>query len=75
WKQEIPEVMAFLPQMEGRLNRFNPRPHWAKLFTIPSETLQSRYPKIEEFKALLSKHDPEGKFRNEFLNRTVFGVS
>lgn len=73
WKQEIPEVMAFLSQMEGRLNRFHPRPHWAKLFTIPSKTLQSRYPKIEEFKALLSKHDPEGKFRNEFLNQTIFG--
>lgn len=74
WKQEIPEVMAFLPQMEEKLNRFNPRPHWAKLFTIPSETLHSRYPKIEEFKALLTKHDPEGKFRNEFLNQTIFGL-
>lgn len=74
WKQEIPEVMAFLPQMEEKLNRFNPRPHWAKLFTIPFESLQSRFPKIEEFKALLAKHDPQGKFRNEYLSRHIYGM-
>jgi xylitol oxidase len=74
WKQEIPEVTAFILQMEEKLNRLNPRPHWAKLFSIPSETLQTRYPKIEDFKALLTKHDPQGKFRNAYLDRHIFGV-
>ncbi len=74
WKQEIPEVMALLPQMEKKLNRFNPRPHWAKLFTISHASLASRYPKIEEFKALLAKHDPNGKFRNKFLDQHIYGV-
>jgi len=73
WKQEIPEVTALILQMEAKLNRFNPRPHWAKLFSIPAQTLQAGYPKIEEFKALLTKHDPDGKFRNDFLNQNVFG--
>lgn len=73
WKQEIPEVMALLPQMEAKLDRFHPRPHWAKLFSIPYATLSSRYPKIEDFKTLLSKFDPEGKFRNEYLNKNIFG--
>lgn len=73
WKQEIPEVMALLPQMEEKLNRFNPRPHWAKLFTISHTSLASRFPKIEEFKALLAKHDPNGKFRNEFLDQHIYG--
>ncbi|PRY89009.1 xylitol oxidase [Mongoliibacter ruber] len=73
WKQEIPEVMALLPQMESKLEKFNPRPHWAKLFTIPYSTLSSRYPKLEAFKTLLAKHDPDGKFRNEFVKRNVFG--
>lgn len=73
WKQEIPEVTALILQMEEKLNRFNPRPHWAKLFSIPAETLKARYPKIDDFKALLQKHDPAGKFRNEFLDRHIFG--
>jgi len=74
WKQEIPEVMALLPKMEERLERFGYRPHWAKLFTISSEKLHSRYSKIEDFKKLLAKHDPNGKFRNTFLNEHIFGV-
>ena len=74
WKQEIPEVMALLPQMEAKLDRFDPRPHWAKLFTITSEKLQARYSKIQEFKSLLAEHDPQGKFRNGFLDEHLFGV-
>ncbi len=73
WKQEIPEVMALLPQMEAKLDKFNPRPHWAKLFTIPYATLSSRYPKIEDFKDLLAKYDPEGKFRNEYVSKNIYG--
>jgi alditol oxidase len=73
WKQEIPEVMALLPQMEAKLEKFNPRPHWAKLFTIPFATLSNRYPKIEDFKGLLTKYDPKGKFRNDYLNKNIFG--
>ena len=73
WKQEIPEVMALLPQMEAKLEKFNPRPHWAKLFTIPFNNLRMGYPKIESFKELLAKYDPEGKFRNEYLNENIFG--
>lgn len=73
WKQEIPEVMALLPQMEAKLDKFQPRPHWAKLFTIPYEILSNRYAKIEDFKGLLSKYDPEGKFRNAYLNKNIFG--
>ena len=27
----------------------------------------------KEFKALMLKHDPEGKFRNNFIDTTLFG--
>lgn len=73
WKQETETVMGFLPQMEEKLSPFNYRPHWAKLFTISKETLASRYPKLEEFKLLLQKHDPNGKFRNDYMNKHIFG--
>lgn len=71
WKQEITEVMALLPQMESILDEFEPRPHWGKLFTISKEKLASRYPKMDNFNKLLQKHDPAGKFRNDFLDQNL----
>jgi len=74
WKQETPEVMALLPQIEEKLAPFGPRPHWAKLFTIPPSRLKSLYPKHDDFASLVNDHDPKGKFRNEFVNHNIFGA-
>ncbi len=73
WKQEIEEVPKLLPLIEKALAPFNPRPHWGKLFTLKPSVLQSRIEKLPEFKALMAKHDPEGKFRNEFIEMNLFG--
>jgi xylitol oxidase len=35
-------------------------------------TLQSRHPRLADFRALAQKHDPNGKFRNAFLDGYVF---
>jgi xylitol oxidase len=35
--------------------------------------LQSRIEKLPEFKTLMAKHDPDGKFRNEFIEMNLFG--
>jgi len=75
WKPEWPEVSKLLPIIERELAPFNPRPHWGKLFTIPPAQLQSRYEKLAEFIALAKKLDPQGKFRNEFLNTNIFGTA
>lgn len=72
WKQEIPEVLALLPLLEEKLAPYGARPHWAKLFTIPPAVLQSRYERLADFKQLVSKHDPNGKFRNDFLHKNLF---
>ncbi|MEK6782322.1 MAG: FAD-binding protein [Bacteroidota bacterium] len=73
WLQEPEMVMNLLPLMEKQLAPFNPRPHWAKLFTISPTDLQSRIEKLDDFKRLLSHYDPHGKFRNEFLDKNLFG--
>jgi xylitol oxidase len=73
WKQETEAVMQLLPQIEEALTPFNPRPHWGKLFTLKPAVLQSRILKLAEFKTLMSNHDPEGKFRNEFIDTNLFG--
>jgi xylitol oxidase len=68
WKQNTENVMKLIPVVEQQLARFNPRPHWGKLFTIDPAQLRSRYEKAADFQQLLAKYDPKGKFRNEFLN-------
>jgi len=72
WKQEVDTVMHLLPLMEEQLAPFNPIPHWAKLFTLPPSVLQSRYEKLADFKKLVARYDPDGKFRNEFLTRNLY---
>jgi xylitol oxidase len=75
WKQQTPEVMALLPEIEAKLAPFEARPHWAKLFTVPPATLKARYPKHDAFTELVTQHDPQSKFRNEFINHNIFGLT
>jgi xylitol oxidase len=72
WKPEWPEVSKVLPLIEKQLEPFEARPHWGKLFTVAPATLQSRYARLDEFKALLKRTDPDGKFRNEFLATNLY---
>ncbi len=72
WKQEIDIVMGLIPLFEEAIAPFNPKPHWAKLFTIKPELLQSKYKKLADFKALVKQYDPNGKFKNDFLNKNLY---
>ena len=73
WKQEVEAVIALLPEIEEALAPFAPRPHWGKIFTLKPAVLQSRIEKLADFKKIMEKHDPEGKFRNEFIDTNLFG--
>lgn len=71
WKQHTEEVMRLLPLVEEQLSKFGARPHWGKLFTIPSAQLKTRYERYADFQQLLRQYDPQGKFRNEFLEQNL----
>src|ERR1700722_1057006 len=73
WKPEWSEVKKILPLIEEKLTPFNARPHWAKLFTTPPAALQHLYPKMPAYQTLLKQFDPQGKFRNEFINTNIYG--
>jgi xylitol oxidase len=73
WKQDWESVRKVLPMIERELAPFEMRPHWGKLFTIPSAQLQQRYEKCVEFKRFVAQCDPHGKFRNEFLSANLYG--
>jgi len=73
WKQDWPAVSKLLPVIEKELAPFHARPHWGKLFTTSCVELKRIYKKMPDFIALSRKYDPQGKFRNEYLNKNVFG--
>jgi xylitol oxidase len=74
WVPDWPGVRALLPLLEERLAPLEARPHWGKLFTTPPERLQALYPRLPDFRDLLRRYDPTGKFRNAFLDRYIFGA-
>jgi xylitol oxidase len=73
WKQEWDAVSKLLPVIEKELAPYNAKPHWGKLFTLSPKMLASRYKKLPEFKKMIAQYDPARKFRNEFLERNIYG--
>jgi xylitol oxidase len=72
WRPDWPSVRVLLPRIEAALAQFAPRPHWAKLFVMHPEDVGSRYERLSDFQTVARRFDPDGKFRNEFLDRHVF---
>jgi len=72
WKPEWPEVQKVLPMIEEQLRPFQPRPHWGKLFTLPPARLEPGYARLPQFRQLLARYDPKGKFRNKFVDRNLY---
>jgi alditol oxidase len=73
WKQEWQSVRQLLPVIEKELAPFQVRPHWGKLFTISHPQLRASYEKLPDFIGLCRANDPQGKFRNDFLDQNIFG--
>ncbi len=72
WKQDWSAVRKLLPKIEKELSPYGVKPHWGKLFTVPAQTLASRYQKLPEYKKFIAGFDPKGKFRNDFLNKNFY---
>lgn len=72
WKPKTKEVMETLPKIEEVLAPFGVKPHWGKLFTISPALLHVLYEKFPEFLALANSYDPEGKFRNSYLDLNIY---
>ncbi|KAI1700234.1 d-arabinono-1,4-lactone oxidase domain-containing protein [Ditylenchus destructor] len=72
WKPNMTAVMEVLPQIEQALLPYGARPHWGKVFAQGPETYLHRYPKLNQWKQLAETLDPTHKFRNKFLEDTVF---
>ena len=74
WKPESDAIHKVLPLIEEKLAPFNARPHWGKVFTMPPARLAQVYSNMPKFQALLKQYDPQGKFRNQFIDANIFGA-
>jgi xylitol oxidase len=72
WTENDADVAAAIPIVEEALRPFKPRPHWGKLTQLSAAELRANVPRLRDFRRFCEKHDPEGKFRNPFLDRSVF---
>ena len=72
WKPDWESVKKILPLIEAALVPFHPRPHWGKMFTMSPAAVSKEYEKLPDFRQLAAMYDPNGKFRNEFLDNYIF---
>ncbi|MEU1401047.1 FAD-binding protein [Streptomyces sp. NPDC005728] len=72
WIADTEAVLPVVRRVEEALEPFDPRPHWGKVFTVPSTVLRGRYTHLADFRHLAQSLDPTGKFTNAFV-RDVLG--
>ena len=64
-----PEVVApRVNAVEERLEEYDARPHWGKLFSVSADRLARRYPRLPDFRRLVTDLDPDGKFGNDLVD-------
>ncbi|MCI2422287.1 FAD-binding protein [Saccharopolyspora sp. K220] len=47
------------------------RPHWGKMHRLDAEALRERYPRFDDFRRVRAAVDPDGVFRNAYLDRVL----
>jgi L-gulonolactone oxidase len=57
--------------VEAIMDDVGGRPHWGKMHYQTADTLTSRYPEWARFQAVRARLDPEGRFRNPYLDRVL----
>lgn len=71
WRRMSREVHEVIPVVEAALLPLGARPHWGKAFACGHAELRKAYPRLDDFAALVSAYDPQGKFENAFLRRVL----
>jgi xylitol oxidase len=68
WIADTEAVLPAVDALEEQLAPLAARPHWGKVFTLDAPTVRSRYPRFPDFQALVAGYDPQGVFRNAWLD-------
>lgn len=73
----LPDPVALAPvlrELEAGLVPLGARPHWGKVFAMEPAQVAARYPRFADAQRLIRGYDPDGRFRNDFTERYLFGV-
>lgn len=69
---------TFSPELDAAMEAFrawgrdhDARPHWGKEHTLDEDTVDALYPEAPRFRALAQAWDPDGVFRNRFLDAVL----
>lgn len=72
WYREPEAVYAVLPRLEAALMPLGARPHWGKCFVASADEIAAAYPRLDDFRALRDRLDPDDKLGNDTLD-TLLG--
>jgi alditol oxidase len=73
WFPEIAAVLPALRAVEEAIEPFKARPHWGKVFTMAGSRVRPLYPRLADANALARRFDPQGVFRNRFVEEYLDG--
>jgi xylitol oxidase len=73
WRRRPADVVAVVGDIEAALVPFGARPHWGKVFTAGADAIAPLYSRMADFRDLREELDPDGRFANDWLRRTVLG--
>ena len=65
------DYQPYFRAVEEIMRSFDGRPHWGKLHFREAADLRPAYPRWDDFAAVRAKLDPDGRFRNPYLDRVL----
>ncbi|TGN76563.1 FAD-binding protein [Streptomyces bauhiniae] len=71
WIEDAARVLPVVRAVEAALGALDARPHWGKVFAMPSAVIRGRLPRLADFRALVAELDPARKFANEFVREIL----
>jgi xylitol oxidase len=71
WQKHPEEVAALLPDLEAAIAPFGARPHWGKMSSLDREAVRDLYPRLDAFRDLVARTDPDRKFASRFGERVL----
>ena len=70
WGREV-DWRPWFEAFEAQMLDLGGRPHWAKYFSVSSQTLRARYPRWDDFQRLRAQLDPAYRLRNAYTDRVL----
>ena len=76
WYHKYDELKRVLPILEKALAPFFAKPHQGKMFVLNGQYYEKVYKDdLVKLRKMIMQHDPKGKFRNDFIDKYIFGKS